>query len=99
MDQTKLAMDIAWDVWISMATVAFGIAMLNILNSSVVRLIGLSGVIAGVAGLGVNFFVYPLTPTAAGLPDPGIFFFTWFVLAAVHLVMVAVKDSNLRPSD
>jgi hypothetical protein len=91
MDQTQLAMDIAWDVWISMATVAFGIAMLNKLNSNVVRLIGLSGVIAGVAGLGVNFFAYPLTPTAVGLPDPGIFFFTWFVLAAVHLVMVVVK--------
>jgi hypothetical protein len=46
-----------------------------------------------------RWHIYPLTPTAAGLPDPGIFFFTWFVLAAVHLVMVVVKDSNLRPTD
>ena len=90
-DQIQLSIDIAWDVWISLAAAAFGIAMTHRLNTGFERAVGVIGVIAGLSGLAVNLYAFPVPPTKIGLPDPGLFFFVWFSLVAVSYLSAVIQ--------
>jgi hypothetical protein len=91
MNQTQLAFDVAWDVWISLATVSFGFAMQVRTRSLFERLVGGYGIVAGVAGLAINLVVFPVPPSNAGLPDPGIFFFVWFAIVGTGMVWLGCQ--------
>jgi len=90
MDQTQLAIDVAWDVWISLATVAFGIGMMSATSQTIERILGVIGTVAGTAGLTINFYTFPRPPRDEGLPDPGIFFFVWFSLMAIYIILTVL---------
>jgi len=74
-DQAQQAFDIAWDVWISLATAAFGLAIVGKGRPLWDRFVGLAGIAAGTAGLAINLYAFPVPPAQVGLIDPGVFFF------------------------
>jgi hypothetical protein len=79
-----LGLDIAWDVFIGLGTLMFGIAMLG--HPRLGRIIGWIGIlIAGVGVLGFNFYTLPTPPADAGLVDAGPLCGLWY-LAVVILI-------------
>jgi hypothetical protein len=90
-DQMQLSFDIAWDIWISGAATAFGAGLIRYRVGTSELLLGVLGVLAGTVGLAINFYAFPVPPSQIGLPDPGAFFFVWYVVAAISLFRAALN--------
>lgn len=80
--QVVLGLDVAFDVFIGIATVLFGVAMLR--HPAFGRLIGGAGIVIGaVLILGFNLATLPRLPRDSGLFDPGPVTGTWYLVATI----------------
>src|SRR5690606_17463217 len=84
----QLGLDVAWDVFVLLATVLFATVLL--FRRGVWRALGVSGVVVGVGTLVLNLATFPVPPREAGLIDGGPFTGAWFLLTSV-LVLVALS--------
>jgi hypothetical protein len=72
----QLGMDVVWDIYITLATVLVGWALLR--RPGFVRIYGGLGTLLGAATLVLNFWTFPTPPAEAGLFDLGPFVGLWF---------------------
>jgi hypothetical protein len=73
-----LGLDVAWDAYLGLGTLCFGLAMLR--HPRFGRAFGLSGVAIATALLAVNFWTSPSPPVNAGLVDVGPAVGLWYLL-------------------
>jgi hypothetical protein len=79
-----LGLDIAFDVYIGLGTLFFGIAMLR--HPRLGRIVGWAGIlIAVVLVLGFNFYTLPTPPVNAGLVDSGPPCGLWYLVVVIML--------------
>lgn len=79
-----LGLDVAFDVYIGLGTLLFGVAMLD--HPRLGRVIGWAGILIAVVGtLGFNLYTQPTPPADAGLLDTGPLSGLWY-LAVVVLI-------------
>ncbi len=77
-----LGLDIAWDVFIGLGTLLFGVAMLR--HPRLGPIMGGAGIlIAGVGVLGMNFYTLPTPPANAGLIDAGPLCGLWYLVVVI----------------
>ncbi len=80
----QLGLDVCWDLFISLATILFGVALLRVNNLA--RVLGLFGILAGAALLVLNLYTFPVPPREAGLFDIGPAVGLWFLLVSAWLL-------------
>ncbi len=79
-----LGLDVAFDVYIGLGTVLFGVAMLG--HPRLGRVVGWAGIlIGGVAVLGFNLYTLPTPPANAGLIDSGPLCGLWYLVVIVMI--------------
>lgn len=77
--QVVLGLDVAFDVFVGLATLLFGVAMLG--NPVFGRIVGGLGIVVGGVGiLALNALAFPRLPVEAGFPDPGPISGLWYLL-------------------
>jgi hypothetical protein len=75
--------DLAWDVFIFGAFIAFGLVMIR--DRLVWKVMGSLGILIGVLGIAFNFAAWPANPGTAGLVDAGPFAGVWgFALSVLY---------------
>jgi hypothetical protein len=85
-----LGLDVAFDMFIGLATAFFGIAMLA--DKRFGRLIGVLGIVTGlVVILGFNMATFPDPPAEAGLFDPGLLSGIWYFLVVVRMIRELIR--------
>lgn len=80
-DQVQLGLDVSWDIFISLGTVLFGIAMFS--HPRFGKLMGVAGVLVGFLLLVTNLITFPQPPAEAGYFDFGPIMGLWYVLVAI----------------
>lgn len=76
--QVVLGLDVAFDVFVGLGTLLFGVAMLR--NPAFGRIVGGLGIVVGVGVLALNGLAFPRLPVQAGFPDPGPITGLWYLL-------------------
>lgn len=77
-----LGLDVAFDVYIGLGTLLFGVAMLG--HPRLGRIVGWAGIlIAGVGVLGFNLYTLPTPPADAGLLDSGPPCGLWYLVVVI----------------
>jgi hypothetical protein len=87
----QLGLDIVWDIFITVATVLMGIAILRL--SKFATLYGVLGIVVGSATLFLNLYTFPVPPREANLLDLGPFVGAWFFGLTVYL-LITIKRQN-----
>ena len=77
-----LGLDVAWDAYIGLGTVLFGIGMFN--HPRFGRAFGGCGVVLGIGLLASNLYTFPTPPANAGLIDLGPFVGVWYLAVSVQ---------------
>lgn len=83
-----LGLDVAWDVYIGLGTMLFGIAAIS--HARLGRTIGVFGVLLGIVLLYLNLWTFPTPPAEAGSLDIGPFVGLWY-LAMTLMVLRSLK--------
>lgn len=78
-----LGLDVAWDAYIGLGTVLFGVSMFR--HPRFGRLFGASGVVLGLGLLMLNLSAFPTPPANAGLIDLGPFIGLWYLAVSVQV--------------
>lgn len=82
MRDVDLGIDVAWDVYIGLGTLLFGVAALR--HPRLGRVVGWAGIlIAGVGVLGFNLYTHPTPPADAGLIDAGPLCGLWYLVVVI----------------
>lgn len=77
-----LGLDVAWDVYIGLGTLFFGIAMIG--HPRFGWAFALPGLGLGFLVLALNFYTFPTPPAEAGLIDVGPFVGLWYLAATLQ---------------
>lgn len=80
-DQVQLGLDVSWDVFISLGTILFGLAMFR--HPRFGKLMGIAGILIGFLLLFSNLIAFPHPPDAAGYFDFGPVMGLWYVVVAI----------------
>ena len=83
-NRVQAALDVSWDVFITIAAIALGVAMIS--HSRFGRVMGWTGILAGALLLVLNLAAFPDGPAYAGLFDAGPILGIWFAAAFVMLL-------------
>jgi hypothetical protein len=78
-----LGLDVAWDAYIGLGTVLFGVSMLR--HPRFGRLFGAGGIALGFGLLMLNLYAFPAPPANAGLLDLGPFVGLWYLAISVQM--------------
>jgi len=81
----QLGLDVAWDVFVLLATALFATVLL--FRSGIWRILGVAGVVIGVATLVLNLATFPVPPREAGLIDGGPLTGGWFLLVSIAVLV------------
>lgn len=81
----NLGLDVAWDVFIGLATLCVAIAMFR--HPWFGRVLGLSGILVAVLLLALNLATFPTPPGDAGLFDMGPFTGVWYLAVTINLMI------------
>jgi hypothetical protein len=76
-----LGLDVAWDVYVGLGTLMFGIAFFR--HPRLGSLVGGSGIVLAVGLLAFNLYTFPEPPADAGLIDLGPFVGLWYMVATL----------------
>jgi len=86
----QLGVDISWDIFISIATVLFGYALLR--KAGIDRWLGAAGMLAGALLLALNLATFPRPPADAGSVDVGPAVGMWFMLVSIRALWVVGRS-------
>jgi hypothetical protein len=78
-----LGLDVAWDAYIGLGTVLFGVGMFG--HPRFGRAFGGSGVVLGIGLLLSNLYTFPAPPANAGLMDLGPLIGVWYLAVSVQM--------------
>jgi hypothetical protein len=86
-----LGLDVAFDIFIGLGTIFFGIAMLR--DARFGKIVGTLGIlIGGIVILGFNIYSFPTPPKDAGLFDPGPVSGVWYTIVTIQIIYFAIKE-------
>ncbi len=80
----QLGIDVSWDIFITLATVLFGVTMLK--HPRFGKVLGGLGIILGLATLVLNLYTFPVPPHEAGLIDLGPAVGFWFLIVVIQMM-------------
>ena len=78
-----LGLDVAWDAYIGLGTMCFGLAMLR--HPRFGRVFAYSGLVIGLGLVSLNFYTFPIPPAEAGLVDLGPAVGLWYLLVTIQM--------------
>ena len=78
-----LGLDVAWDAYIGLGTICFGLAMLK--HPRFGRVFGVSGIAIGAGLLALNLWTFPSPPVNAGLVDVGPAVGLWYLVVMMRM--------------
>ena len=73
----------AWDGYIGLGTICFGLAMLR--HPRFGRVFGVSGIVIGAGLLALNLWTFPSPPVNAGLVDLGPAVGLWYLVVTIRM--------------
>lgn len=76
-------LDVAWDGYIGLGTICFGMAMLR--HPRFGRVFGVSGIVIGAGLLALNLWTFPSPPVNAGLVDLGPAIGLWYFVVMIRM--------------
>jgi hypothetical protein len=79
-----LGLDVAWDVYVGLGTLLFGVAALR--HPQLGRLIGGAGIAIAVGLLALNLYTFPTPPANAGLVDLGPAVGLWYLVVTIRVL-------------
>lgn len=85
----QLGIDVSWDIFICVATILFGYALLR--TPGVERWLGALGILAGGLLLGLNLYTFPVPPGEADLVDLGPAVGLWFMVVSIRVLVVTLR--------
>ncbi|NIM01685.1 MAG: hypothetical protein GTN89_12820 [Acidobacteria bacterium] len=80
----QLGLDIVWDIFILVATVLIAVTAWS--HPRLGKIMAVSGVAIGLAGLFLNFQTFPTPPAAAGSFDIGPLVGIWFLVVVILMI-------------
>jgi hypothetical protein len=80
-----LGLDVAWDVYVALGTILFGIAMLG--HPRFGWFPAISGILIGLALLVLNLATFPEPPADAGLVDLGPLLGIWYLAVTLRVFL------------
>ncbi|PLX06517.1 MAG: hypothetical protein C0598_13645 [Marinilabiliales bacterium] len=91
-NRVQAAMDVAFDIFITISWVLFGV---NIAKSkSFNKILGYGGSVISISLLALNMYTFPTSPAESGLFDLGPFLGIWILLFYVWFLMVLIKKKK-----
>ena len=87
-NKVQLGIDVSWDVFVSLGTILFGIAMIR--HPRFGKIIGIPGIIIGLLLLFTNLQSFPTPPAEAGSFDFGPVMGLWY-LAVVIMSLASLQ--------
>ena len=78
-----LGLDVAWDAYIGLGTVLFGVSMFR--HPRFGRVFGTGGIVLGLGLLVLNLYTFPTPPANAGLIDLGPFIGLWYLAVSIQM--------------
>jgi len=78
-----LGLDVAWDVYIGLGTLCFGLAMLG--HPRFGRVFGCCGMAIAAGLLALNLWTFPTPPSNAGLIDLGPVIGLWYLVVTIRM--------------
>jgi hypothetical protein len=85
-----LGLDVAFDMFIGLGTVFFGVAMLG--DERFGKIVGWAGIAIGlVVIIGFNMATFPDPPADAGLFDPGPLTGIWYLVVTIQMIRAYVR--------
>jgi hypothetical protein len=91
---TYLALDVAWDMYLSLGTVLFGVVLVR--SRGLARVLGVAGVILGSLLAVFNIATFPAPPADAGLLDLGPFVGIWYLCLTLLVARLHWRASGER---
>lgn len=84
LDHVQLSLDVAWDVFITIGTMLFGLSMFS--HPRLGRLPGILGIAAGASVLALNLYTFPIPPYVAELADFGPVIGLWYAIVTAMVL-------------
>jgi len=91
-----LGLDVAWDLFVGMGTVLFGLALWQ--HPRFRPLVALTGMAVGILLLLLNIATFPTPPAEAGLFDMGPIVGLWYLILCMRVLVVVRTSSSSPPS-
>jgi hypothetical protein len=95
LNSIHFGMDIAWDVFISTATILFSYSMIK--KTGMWKIVGFIGLALGLLLLAFNLYHFPKPPESVGSIDWGPFVAVWYL--AVFALLLTKKVSLIQSID
>jgi hypothetical protein len=86
----QLGMDVAWDIFIALGTLLFGISMIG--DARFGWILGIAGILIAVALLILNLWTFPTPPAAKNLVDLGPLVGLWYLAVTIMLIRWLMKS-------
>lgn len=80
----QLGLDVAWDIFISLGTLLFAIAMIS--DARFGWILGIAGILIAVALLILNLWTFPTPPATKNLVDLGPLVGIWYLVATILMI-------------
>jgi hypothetical protein len=83
-DKVQLGMDVSWDIFISIGTILFGVAMMR--HPRFGKIVGFLGFLIGHFLLVFNLATFPIPPGESGLIDLGPLLGIWYLVVTILII-------------
>jgi hypothetical protein len=80
----QLGLDVAWDIFISLGTLLFAIAMFG--DARFGWILGIAGILIAIALLSLNLWTFPTPPAAKNLVDLGPLLGIWYLVVTIMMI-------------
>lgn len=91
-NRVQAALDVAFDVFITVAVILLGYTMLN--HRKFGKIIGFSGMLAASLLLVLNLYTFPTAPAESGLFDAGPLLGLWLLVVFIWLTVVVFRKQH-----
>ncbi len=90
-----LGLDVAWDLYVGVGTLAFAWCMLR--HAAFRHWIAVPGIAIALVLLGLNVLTFPLPPGEAGAFDAGPLVGLWYLVVTVRVAWLAWRSRSIVP--
>jgi hypothetical protein len=85
----QLGLDVAWDIFISLGTLLFAIAMWS--DARFGWILGIAGILIAIALLILNLWTFPTPPAAQNFVDLGPLVGIWYLVVTIMMIRWLVR--------
>jgi hypothetical protein len=83
-NRVQAAMDVSFDIFITVAAITLGVAMLS--HPKFGKIFGITGIMVGGLLLGLNLYTFPNAPAESGLFDAGPAIGLWYLAVSARML-------------